>query len=82
MIRMILGLYSLVVLAYIVISFIRIPANKWTELLRSVVDPALDVTRKLMDRFLPFLQVKGIDLVPVVLFVALHVISWLLGWIV
>lgn len=82
MIRMILGLYSLVVLAYIVISFIRIPANKWTELLRSVVDPALDVTRKLMDRFLPFLQVKGIDLAPVVLFVALHVISWLLGWIV
>jgi len=82
MIRMILGLYSLVVLAYIVISFIRIPSNKWTELLRSVVDPALDVTRKLMDRFLPFLQVKGIDLAPVVLFVALHVISWLLGWIV
>jgi len=77
-----LDVYKLLIIAYCVIGFLNISANKWTELLRSVVQPALEVTRKLMDRFLPFLQVKGIDLAPVVLFVALHVISWLLGWIV
>ena len=64
------------------ITWIRIPANKWTELLRSVVEPALGVTRKLMERFLPFLCGKGMDWSPVVLFVALHLISWLLGWII
>lgn len=82
MIRMLLGLYSLLVLAYAVVMLIRIPSNKWTELLRSVVEPALEVTRKLMDRFLPMLTGKGIDWSPVVLIIALNVLRAVLTWIV
>ena len=79
MIRLIISLYSLLVLAYAIVKLISLPNNKWIELLRSAVEPALNVTRMLMKRFLPFL---GMSWAPVVLFVALHVIRWLLGWIV
>lgn len=73
-----LSLYNVLVLIYIALEFVRIPANKWTELLRSLVEPALQVTRKLMDRFLPQLRKPGIDWSPVVLFVAIVIITWII----
>ena len=76
--RIVIWWYNLLVLAYLVLEFVRIPANKWTELLRSAVEPALQVTRKLMDRFLPQLRKPGFDWSPVVLFVANIVIRWIL----
>ena len=41
-----LNVYKLLVIAYCVISLMGISANKWTELLRSVVEPLLLPIRK------------------------------------
>lgn len=76
--RVVLWWYNVLVLVYLALEFVRIPANKWTELLRSAVEPALQVTRKLMDRFLPQLRKPGLDWSPAVLFVAIIVIRWIL----
>lgn len=82
MIRMLLNLYSLVVIAHVVVCWLRVPANKWTEMLRSVVEPALQVTRDLMKRFLPFLDGVGVDLSPVVLVIVLQLLRSVLTLIV
>lgn len=79
MIGFILGLYRLVLVVYYVIYLLNVPANKWTELLHSLVDPALNVTRRLMSKYLPGLKSKGIDWSPVVLFLALVVLGWICG---
>lgn len=78
MIGILISLYSLLVIISTVLSYINIPANKWTELLHSLVDPALQVTRDLMKKYLPKLCGKGIDWSPLVLVVAL----WVLGLVV
>lgn len=82
LVRFLLWLYNLLVVAYVILSWVRIPANKWTELLRSVVEPGLALTRKLMDRFLPSLRKPGIDWSPVVLFVAIIVLRMVIGWLI
>ena len=48
-----LNVYKLLVIAYCVISLMGISANKWTELLRSVVEPLLLPIRKLLAQYLP-----------------------------
>lgn len=80
--RAALSVYNVLVLLYIVLKMINIPANKWTELLNSVVEPGLKIARKLMDRFLPSLRKPGIDWSPVVLFVGIIVVNILLGWLI
>lgn len=82
MIRMLLSLYSLIVIAHAVVCWLRVPANKWTEMLRSVVEPALQVTRNLMKRFLPFLDGVAFDLSPVVLVIVLQLLRSVLTLIV
>ena len=82
MIRMILALYSLLVLIYAIVRFMKVPGNDFTRLLETLVEPALKVTRQLMKSFLPFLCGKGIDLSPVVLIVVLEAVRWLLTWLV
>lgn len=82
MLRMLLSLYSLIVIIHVVVCWLRVPANKWTEMLRSIVEPALQVTRNLMKRFLPFLNNVSIDLSPLVLVIALHLLRAVLTWIV
>lgn len=79
MIGIILGIFSLILVVYFVIYLLQVPANKWTELLHSIVDPALNVTRQLMGKYLPGLTGKGMDWSPVVLFVALIVVGWICG---
>ncbi len=79
MIGFLIGLYSLVVIVYFVLQFLPIPANKWTEMVRELVEPALDVVRTLMDRYLPQLRSKGFDWSPVVLYIVLRLIGVVLG---
>lgn len=81
LVRFLLALYNLLVIAYVLITWVRIPANKWTELLRSLVEPALKVTRKAMKRFLPGLCKPGIDWSPAVLFVAIIVLRIVIRWL-
>ncbi|MBQ7850822.1 MAG: YggT family protein [Clostridia bacterium] len=82
MIRMLLGIYSLLIIVYAVVTWIRVPSNRWTEMLRSIVEPALKVTRDLLKRFVPFLANTGIDWSPVVLVIVLNVLRSVLTWIV
>lgn len=79
MITLIINIFCLLLIVNFVLYLLKIPANKWTELLRTVVDPVLDVTRGLMARYLPQLTGKGIDWAPIVLFVALRLVCVVLG---
>lgn len=79
MITLIIDIFCLLLIAHYVLYLLKVPANKWTELLRTVVEPVLDVTRGLMARFLPQLTGKGIDWAPIVLFVALRLVCVVLG---
>ena len=79
MISAILTIFSILLIVYYVLYLLRVPSNKWTELLRSVVDPVLNLTRQLMQKFLPALTGKGIDWSPVVLYVAIRLACVVLG---
>ena len=79
MISAILTIFSILLIVYYVLYLLRVPSNKWTELLRSVVDPVLNLTRQLMQKLLPALTGKGIDWSPVVLYVAIRLACVVLG---
>ncbi len=79
MIRFVIFLYSLMVVAHVLLQHFNVQAGKVTELLHKAVDPVLEGTRSLMKRYLPSLLEGKFDWSPVVLVVALWVISLLLG---
>jgi uncharacterized protein YggT (Ycf19 family) len=72
-----LNVYKLLVIAYCVISLMGISANKWTELLRSVVEPLLLPIRKLLAQYLPKAW-QIIDWSPVVLIILVSLVQWIL----
>ena len=72
-----LNVYKLLVIAYVVISLMGISANKWTELLRSVVEPLLMPIRKLLAQYLPK-NWQFIDWSPVVLIILVSLVQWIL----
>jgi uncharacterized protein YggT (Ycf19 family) len=74
-----LNVYKLLVIAYCVISLMGISANKWTELVGAIIEPGLNATRALMQRVLPQLTGKGFDWSPVVLYLLLKVLGYVLG---
>lgn len=78
MIGIIVGLYNLLVLAYIVLQFVHVPANRWTELLNSLVEPALGIVRMVLKPILPEDR-KGFDWCAVALFVILILVGVVLG---
>ena len=53
LINLALNLYKLLVLAHFILTLAKAPANKWTTLLASVVEPALAPLRKLISQHLP-----------------------------
>lgn len=77
LVRGLLDVYKLLIIAYCVLSFIKIPANKWTELLRSVIEPALLPIRKLLAQHLPR-SWQILDWSPAVLFILASILQWLL----
>ena len=48
-----LSLYEIVLFIYVVMSWIHPSASKWTELVRSLVEPVLQPIRRLLMRHLP-----------------------------
>ena len=53
LLSMLLSVYELVLVVYVVMSWIHPAANKWTELVRSLVEPVLEPIRRLLRRHLP-----------------------------
>ena len=72
-----LNVYKLAVIAYCVISLMGISANKWTELLRSIVEPLLMPIRKLLAQHLPTAW-QIVDWSPVVLILLVSLVQWVL----
>lgn len=52
-IHLLLELYKLALLAYVVLSWLRIPANKWTVLLQRIVEPVVGPVRRFLRAKLP-----------------------------
>lgn len=77
LIKGLLDVYKLLIVAYCILSVIGIPANRWTELLRSVIEPFLAPIRKLLAQKLPS-NWRMLDWSPVVLFLIVTVLKWLL----
>ena len=48
-----LELYKLALLAYVVLSWLRIPANRWTVLLQRVIEPVVGPVRTFLRARLP-----------------------------
>lgn len=77
LIKGLLDVYKLLIIGYCILSVIGIPANRWTELLRSVIEPFLVPIRKLLAQKLPA-SWRMLDWSPVVLFLIVTVLKWLL----
>ncbi len=77
LIKGLLDVYKLLIVAYCILSVIGIPANRWTELLRSVIEPFLAPIRRFLAQKLPA-SWRMLDWSPVVLFLAVTILKWLL----
>ncbi len=47
------SLYELALMAYVILQWVNIPANRWTELLRRIIEPVLMPIRRLLMSKLP-----------------------------
>lgn len=72
-----LSLYRLTVIIYVVLSWLRIPANQWTELLRRLVEPVLSPIRRMLVRRLPS-NWQMLDWSPAVLLLLLEIVGGVL----
>ena len=72
-----LDLYKLLIVVYCIISVLKLSANKWTELLRSVIEPLLVPIRKLLAQYLPK-DWQKIDWSPAALYILVTIVQWLL----
>ena len=70
--RLLLELYFLVVLVYLVIGLLKPAANRWTELLRSLVEPVLNPIRNFLYNKFPQLP-SGINWAPIALLILIRV---------
>ena len=70
-------LYKLALLAYVVLSWLRIPSNRWTVLLQRIVEPVVGPVRKSLRRHLP-MQWQMFDWSVLVVYLLLGVAQTLL----
>ena len=77
LINLALNLYKLLVLAHFILTLAKAPANKWTTLLASIVEPALVPFRKLLTKHLPK-NWQVCDWSPVALYLVITLIQWIL----
>lgn len=77
LISLVLRLYRLALIAYVILSWIRIPANQWTELLRRVIEPVLQPVRVFLRRKVPD-KYMVVDWSPLALWLLIEVADILL----
>ena len=75
-----LNVYKLLVIAYCVISLMGISANKWTELLRSVVETVLTPIRRLLARHIPA-RWQVLDFSPIAAWLLLSILRNMMRWV-
>jgi uncharacterized protein YggT (Ycf19 family) len=67
---------SWVLLAYVIMALI-IPQNKYTLMIGRYVEPILSPIRKFLFRTFPKLGQIGIDFSPLIFYVAIQIVLWL-----
>ncbi len=77
LINLVLDIYKLLVLVHFILTLVKVPANKWTTLLASIVEPALVPFRKLLTKHLPK-NWQICDWSPVALYLLITLIQWIL----
>ena len=80
LIGLVVGLYALLVLVHFILTLVKVPENKWTTLLTSIVEPALAPVRVLVNKYLPK-NWQVIDWSPVALLIGISVAQWVLNLI-
>ena len=72
-----LKLYKLLLLAHFLIRVMKIPANKWTTLIASFVEPVLPPVRRALNEYLPK-NWQVCDWSPIAVFLIVTVVQWVL----
>lgn len=76
-----LDLFDLLLLIYVILGWVRIRENRWTVLLRSVVEPVLNPIRAFLAARWPRLTAP-LDWSPVAAWVLLALLRNVLAWLV
>lgn len=83
LISFLLDIFKLLVIVHGVLMLVKLPANKWTTLLASVMEPLLNPLRLLLSRYLPR-NWQIADWSPLAMLILVAVVQWVLriaGWI-
>ena len=78
LVQLAFSLYELAILLYVLLSWLRPAANRWTELLRSVVEPLLTPIRRLLIAKLPT-SLQIFDLSPVLALLVISIARQIVG---
>ena len=69
---------SWVLLIYVIMALI-VPQNKYTVLVSRYVEPVLSPIRKLLFRVFPKLREIGMDFSPLVFYMLIQIVAWLIS---
>ncbi len=72
-----LKLYKLMLLAHFVVGLLKLPNNKWTNLLARFVEPVLPPVRRALSEHLPK-NWQVCDWSPIAVFLLITVVQWVL----
>ena len=72
-----LKLYKLLLLAYFLINILKMPGNKWTNLIARFVEPVLPPVRRALSEYLPQ-KWQVCDWSPIAVFLVITVVQWVL----
>lgn len=77
-IHFVITVVSWLVLIYVVMTLI-VPQNKYTQMIGKYVEPVLAPLRAFLYRVFPKLREIGMDFSPLLFYLAIQVLSWLLS---
>lgn len=77
-INAIIDIFKLLVLVHFILTLVKVPENKWTTLLSSIVEPVLAPVRVLVNKYLPK-NWQVIDWSPVALLIGISIAQWVLN---
>jgi YggT family protein len=78
LIDVVFNLFNILLLIYVLLSWIRPVQNKWTELVRSLVEPVLTPVRRFLQKNVPNLM-GTFDWSPVALWLLISLIRQILS---
>ena len=76
----VISMFSLALIVYVVLSWLNITRNKWTELLTTVVEVVLNPIRTVLNAHLPT-RWRSLDWSPVAAFLLIGLVRSLLKWV-